>query len=176
MNEYSLEHFQSGCRERGMRMQEKNSYRQSGSYGRGKDTGEFVSIGKKISRNFGQTIMVCCIILGVIASVLSYISSVNAVSETINNTSDVAAYYVSASLQQYIAVAFEAGSNARLASPDRSLSDKAEIMEQRIKVHDFKGGYLLDSNGIDMFTGEDHSHKDYFREAMKYLCFHTRVR
>lgn len=166
-NEYSLEHFQSGCRERGMQMQEKNSYRQSGSYGRGKDTGEFVSIGKKISRNFGQTIMVCCIILGVIASVLSYISSVNAVSETINNTSDVAAYYVSASLQQYIAVAFEAGSNARLASPDRSLSDKAEIMEQRIKVHDFKGGYLLDSNGIDMFTGEDHSHKDYFREAMK---------
>ena len=27
-------------------------------------------------------------------------------------------------------------------------------------MHDFKGGYLLDSNGIDMFTGEDHSHKN----------------
>ena len=51
----------------------------------------FVSIEKKISSCFARTIMICCIVLGVITSILSYISSVNAVSSTINNTSDVAA-------------------------------------------------------------------------------------
>ncbi|MFG6357613.1 MAG: hypothetical protein K1W26_12465 [Acetatifactor sp.] len=45
-----------------------------------KGGGGFVSIEKKISSNFARTILVCCIVLGVITSVLSYISSVNAVS------------------------------------------------------------------------------------------------
>lgn len=148
-------------------MQEKNGYRQSDSFGRGKDKGEFVSIGKKISKNFGQTIMACCIILGVISSILSYISSINAVSETINNTSDVAAYYVSAALQQNVTVAVETGSIARLADPDRPVEDKASIIAQRIKTHGFAGGYLLNSDGIDLISGEDHSGRDYFLEAMK---------
>ena len=49
----------------------------------------FVSIEKKISSNFARTILVCCIVLGVITSILSYISSINAVSETIDNTSGI---------------------------------------------------------------------------------------
>ena len=59
--------------------------------GIGRKEGEFVSIEKKISSRFAQTILICCIILGVVTSVLSYISSISAISETINNTSDVGA-------------------------------------------------------------------------------------
>ncbi len=58
---------------------------------RGKNDGQFIGIGERISKRFGRVIMICCIVLGVITSVLSYISSISAVSETINNTSDVAA-------------------------------------------------------------------------------------
>ena len=61
-----------------------------------------------------------------ISSVLSYISSISAISETINNTSDVAADYVAAALQQYIAVAYETGSIARLADPERTVEEKEE--------------------------------------------------
>lgn len=102
-----------------------------------------------------------------ISSVLSYISSISAISETINNTSDVAADYVAAALQQYIAVAYETGSIARLADPERTVEDKAAILNQRIKDHNFAGGFLLDSNGIDVITGTDLSDRDYFQEAMK---------
>lgn len=135
--------------------------------GAGKKEGDFVSIEQKISKRFAQTILICCIVLGVVTSVLSYISSITAISETINNTSDVAAEYVAAALQQYVAIAYETGSIARLADPERAVEDKKAILDQRINDHNFDGGFLLDSNGIDIFTGENLSDRDYFREAMK---------
>lgn len=128
---------------------------------------EFVSIEKKISWRFGQVVMICCIVLGVVSSVLSYISSISAVSETINNTSEVAANYVSASLQQYVAIAYETGSIARLADPEKTVEEKADILNQRIKDHDFDGGYILDSNGVDIISGANLSDRDYFKECMK---------
>lgn len=128
---------------------------------------QFISIEKKISRKFGQVVMLCCIILGVVTSILSYISSISAVSETINNASSVAANYVSAALGQYVAIAYETGSIARLADPERTAEEKAAILNQRIKDHDLDGGYILDSNGVDMITGENLSDREYFKEGMK---------
>ena len=132
-----------------------------------KKDGQFVSIEKKISSRFGMVISLCCIILGIITSVLSYISSISAVSATIDNASVVAANYVSASLEKYIAIAYETGSIARLADPEKSAEEKSAILEQRIKDHDFRGGFLLDSSGIDIISGENLSDRDYFKEAMK---------
>ncbi len=144
--------------------EEKGLLRKQGT---GKNEGGFISIEKKISYRFGRTILICCIVLGVVASILSYISSVSAISETINNTSDVAADYVAAALEKYIAVAYETGSIARLADPERAVEEKAAILNQRINDHDFDGGFLLDSNGIDVITGTNLSDRDYFKEAMK---------
>ncbi|MCM1063717.1 MAG: methyl-accepting chemotaxis protein [Eubacterium sp.] len=133
----------------------------------GRQDGGFVSIEKKISVNFARTIMICCIVLGVITSILSYNSSINAVSETINNTSGVAANYVAAALQEYVAIAYETGSIARLADPDRSVEDKAAILDQRIQDHNFETGFLLDSSGVDVISGADLSDRPFFAEAMK---------
>lgn len=132
-----------------------------------KRTGGFVSIEEKIAKRFGRVIMICCIVLGVVTSVLSYISSASAVSETINDTSSVAANYVSASLQQFVAIAYETGSIARLADPEKSVEEKKAIIEQRIKDHDLDGGYLIDSSGVDILTGQNFSDRDYFKEGMK---------
>ena len=144
--------------------EEKGLLRKQGT---GKNEGGFISIEKKISYRFGRTILICCIVLGVVASILSYISSVSAISETINNTSDVAADYVATAMEKYIAVAYETGSIARLADPERAVEEKAAILNQRINDHDFDGGFLLDSNGIDVITGTNLSDRDYFKEAMK---------
>lgn len=127
----------------------------------------FVSIDKKVSKRFGLTVMLCCIILGIVTSVLSYIASISAVSETINNTSDIAADYVAAALGQYVAIAYETGSIARLADPDKNAEEKAAILNQRIQDHNFDGGYLLDSNGIDILTGGDLSDSIFFKEGMQ---------
>ncbi len=132
-----------------------------------KNEGEFVSIEQKISKRFGQVVMLCCIVLGIVASVLNYISSISAVTETINNTSSVAAGYVSSALKEYVAIAYETGSIARLADPEKPAEEKAAILNQRIKDHNMDGGYLIDSNGIDIFTGEDFSDRDYFKAGMK---------
>ncbi len=129
--------------------------------------GEFVSIEKKIAKRFGNVIMFCCIVLGVVSSVLCYISSISAVSEAINETSTVAANYVSASLDGYVAIAYETGSIARLADPEKAVEEKASILNQRIKDHNFDGGYLLDSSGVDVITGEDFSDREFFKEGMK---------
>lgn len=129
--------------------------------------GQFVSIEKKISKRFGQTILICCILLGVITSILSYISSISAVSNTIDSTSDIAADYVAAALKQYTAIAYETGSIARLADTTKTVEEKESILKQRIEDHDFQGGYLLDSKGIDVISGNDFSDQDYFKAAMK---------
>ncbi len=132
-----------------------------------KQAGEFVSIERKISKRFGSVIMLCCIVLGVVTSVLSYISSISAISATLNETSAVAANYVSAALQQYVAIAYETGSIARLSDPERTAEEKAAILDQKIKDHNLDGGYLLDSNGIDVITGTNLSDREYFKEGMK---------
>lgn len=132
-----------------------------------KNDGRFIGIGEKISKRFGRVIMICCIVLGVITSVLSYISSISAVSETINNTSDVAANYVSSALQEFVAIAYETGSIARLADPEKTVEEKKAILDQRIKDHDFDGGYLIDSSGVDVITGQNLSDRVYFKESMK---------
>lgn len=137
------------------------------SAGTGKKGSGFISIEKRISKRFAQTILVSCIVLGLITSILSYFSSVSAVSKTINNTSDVAADYVSAALGEYKAIAYETGSIARLADPDRDVEDKKDILNQRIRDHDFVDGFLLDSSGVDVISGTDFSDRDYFKEAMK---------
>lgn len=133
----------------------------------GKDDGRFIGIGEKISKRFGRVIMICCIVLGVITSVLSYFSSISAVSETINDTSEVAANYVSAALREFVAIAYETGSIARLADPEKTTEEKKAILDQRIKDHNFDGGYLIDSSGVDVITGQDLSDRAYFKESMK---------
>lgn len=148
-------------------MQNDNSNKSQNKPGSGKQNGGFVSIEKKISRSFAQTVMVCCIVLGIITSILSYNSSINAVSSTINNTSDVAAYYVAAALEQHIAIAYETGSIARLSSPDLSVEDKAAILNQKMNEHDFERVFLVDSNGIDILTGTDFSDRKFFTETMQ---------
>lgn len=148
-------------------MQKENSKGLFKNRKEGSEDGGFVSIEKKISYSFAKTIMVCCIILGIITSILSYISSISAVSETIDDASDVAASYVSESIKQYVTVAYETGSIARLSDASRSVEDKAAILQQRIDDYDFDGGFLLDSNGIDVITGADLSDREYFQTAMK---------
>ena len=142
-----------------------------GKWGQNEKDGQFVSIEKKISKRFAQTILFCCVLLGVAASILSYISSIGAVNDTINSTSDIAADYVAASLKQYTAIAYETGSIARLADAGKSVEEKETILNQRIKDHNFQGGLLLNDKGVDVISGKDYSDQDYFKEAIKGKTF-----
>ena len=142
----------------------KSLFKKSGT---SKNNGAFVSIEKKISKRFAQTVMLSCIILGMITAALSWVSSVSAVSETINDTSDVAADYVTAALEKYKAIAYETGSIARLSDAEKTAAEKMALLNQKIKEHEFEGGFLLNDKGVDIVSGENFSDRDYFKEAMK---------
>lgn len=107
-------------------MQEKNR--------NGRQSGQFISIETKISKRIGWIVSISCILLGVIISILSYISSISAVSETIDSTSNVAAAYVAASLKTYISVAYETGNTARLSDPDRTVEEKRNFLSKRSSI------------------------------------------
>lgn len=127
----------------------------------------FVSIEKKISGKFGQMIIICCVVLGIIISVLSYISSISAVSKTIDNTSDVAASYVAEAVERYVSIAYETGSIARLADPERAVEDKSALIMQKVDNYGFVNGLLLDGSGVDLLSGQDCSGETYFKEGMQ---------
>ncbi|MDD2971190.1 MAG: methyl-accepting chemotaxis protein [Lachnospiraceae bacterium] len=128
---------------------------------------EFVGIEKKIAYSFAAVVICCNLLLGTIVSYLSYTSSISAVEETIDETSVVAGDLITASIREYTAIAYETGSIARLADPERSVEDKKAIIQQRVEDHNFEDGILLDQNGKNVFTGEDLSDKEYFQACMK---------
>ena len=97
----------------------------------------FLSIEKRISRSIAILIVACNVLLGVITAILSYNSAISAVTESIDETSIVAGNYVAAALKEDVALAYETGSIARLADPERAVEDKQAIIDQRIEDHGF---------------------------------------
>lgn len=128
---------------------------------------QFKGIQKKISFFVAVVIVVCNLCLGAISAFLCYQSSMSALNKSMDATSTLAASTVAASLREYIAVAYETGSIARLADPTRSVDDKKKILQQRIDDHKFTSGYILDSSGKDIITGVDLSNRAYFKAAMQ---------
>lgn len=134
-----------------------------GSGGKQKKSGIEQKISKKVA-----ILTVCCnLILGGCGIGCSYIASIASMQKVMNESSETAAELVNASLQEFIAIAYETGSIARLADPERAVEDKKAIIDQRVEDHEFEGGYLLDEKGINLFTGEDLSGKEYYAEAIK---------
>lgn len=132
---------------------------------------KFIGIEKKITGCIVLIVVICNVLLGGISAVMNYLSSVSAITKTIDETSDVAAGLVASSLREYVAIAYDTGSIARLADPSKSVDEKKAIIDQRIKDHKFQNGFILDSNGKDIFTGTDLSKSDYFDACMKGKTF-----
>lgn len=128
---------------------------------------KFIGIEKKITYFILIMVVICNVLLGVLSAVLNYTSSISAINKTINETSDVAAKLVSTSLKEYVAIAYETGSIARLADPQKTIQEKKDIIQQRVKDHGFIEGIVIDSNGKDIFNSADYSKKECYVECMK---------
>ncbi len=123
-------------------------------------------IEKKISKGVAKLIVILSIILGLVGIAGSYAVFNNTTRAVMNETSHLAAELVNASLKDYIAIAYETGSIARLADPERAVADKKEIIQQRVEDHGMTAGMLINAEGIDIFTGENYSQNKCFTEAM----------
>ncbi len=131
-----------------------------------KEKDKFVGLEKKIAVKIAITVAVCCILLGAITAYLSYTSCISAMEGTMRETSGVAAQLVSTSMKEYVAIAYETGSIARLSDPAKTISEKRKILQQRIDDHDFEDGVIIDQAGMDIIYGKDYSKEEYFAECM----------
>lgn len=134
---------------------------------KGNSKGKFLSIEKRIAYWMVLMVAVTAVVLGIMAGVCSYFSASSALEVTLNESSTLAASRVSAELKEYVAIAYETGSIARLADPERAVEDKKDIVQQRVEDHSFTKGTIVDANGMDLFEGVDLSDREYFKECMK---------
>ena len=123
-------------------------------------------IEKKISQGVARLVITFNVILGLLAAVSNYYVCSTSVQSVLDEAAHIAANLVSASLEDYVAVAYETGSIARLADPTRAVEDKKAIIEQRVSDHNLTRGMVLNAEGIDIFTGEDYSDSENFIHAM----------
>lgn len=128
---------------------------------------EEFGIEQKISKGVARLVITFNIILGLLAITTSYYVCTESVKSVLSESSHIAGELVNASLKDYIAIAYETGSIARLADPERAVADKKAIIDQRIADHNLISGMILDANGYDIFTGKNYSDTQNFTEAMK---------
>ena len=58
---------------------------------------------------------------------------------------------MTAALEKYKAIAYETGSIARLSDAEKTAAEKMALLNQKIKEHEFEGGFLLNDKGLTLF-------------------------
>lgn len=127
---------------------------------------KFKSLGTVITQRILIIVLGATLVLGIVGSLLNYMSSMNILNNTMDQASSLAAGEVQGQIQKVMAIAYETGSIARLADPEKSLEEKQSIIDQRLDTHGLLRGMILDRDGRDIFSGTDYSSEDCFMEAM----------
>lgn len=123
------------------------------------------TIRKKITL-LTAAIVVIALIFVVTASVITnYSATMSMTEENLINISKVAAERVEWEISSYENIVIGLGRTGELGDNKASSKDKQSIIDSCCKNYDFKYGCFIDSDGIDL-NGTDHSHQDYFKNAM----------
>ena len=138
-----------------------------GNAGKREKKGSKFGIERKISYNVSRMVVLFNLILGAVGILCCYIATVASVEHVMDQVSGVAADMIAESLDEYTMLAYETGSLTRLADPERSAEEKKELIDGKVENHGMNDGFILDSNGINIFNGEDYSQHPSFAEAMK---------
>ncbi len=123
-------------------------------------------IERKISKGVAKLVIIFSIILGIVGIAGCYTVFNTTTRNVMNETSHLAGELVKTSLEDYRVLAYETGSIARLADPERSVKDKEAIIQQRVEDHNMADGMLLNAKGIDIFSGEDYSQNECFKNSI----------
>lgn len=125
------------------------------------------SIRIKISLCMSTTVLLSLVLMSVITIILNYAGTVETLQQTMEKTAEFSAQRVEMELEVYKQIAYETGSIARLADPEKSIESKKEIIDQRVATHGFQQGTIIGLDGISIFDGNNYSGYKYFQEAAK---------
>ena len=112
-------------------------------------------------------VIVPLLILVVFSEATSYSTATKMNRNYMEKMTNIAANYVKADFDKYIALAESAGCNARLADPDISDEEKLEIMTRLAEQYGAKRGNLVKADGTEITQHQDFSDREYYKKAME---------
>lgn len=126
------------------------------------------SIKARIVLLVSVVVILVSVTLGAASCILNFYSSMEVMEETLTDTAAVAASQIEAELRSYSNIAIETGGVARLTSADRTVEEKRQIIDQRMKSHDFISGDIIGKDGKSIFDpSKNVSGEDYYQTAMQ---------
>ena len=125
------------------------------------------SIRKKITVSLMATVLIALFAVGASSIVLSYRSTMATVNQMMSETAVLAAERIEQELTAYKNVAVDTGCIAQLSDASVPLEEKQAIIDERVKMHGFQRGNIINMNGYSIFDGKDYSDREYVQQAMK---------
>lgn len=110
-------------------------------------------------------VCVSLIIVGGIASWLTYQSAFSTLELTMTQAAVIASDKVEQQLKAVANVAAETGCTSEIAGNIKTNTEKKAIIDEKLKTYGFAGGGVLDSNGKDIITRADLKGTEFFSSA-----------
>ena len=124
------------------------------------------SIRGKITRCLILSVLAAVAAVGIFSMALNYKSTIDTVEQMMTQSAVLAAGRVEQELTAYKNVAMNTGCISQLAAGTTTVGKKQSIIDQRVAMHGFQRGNLIDPFGISVFDGKDYSDREYVKQAM----------
>lgn len=125
------------------------------------------SIRKKITVSLMVTVLIALIAVGASSITLNYRSTFATVKEMMSETTVLASERIEQELAAYKNVAMDTGRISQLSDENVSLEEKRAIINERVDMHGFQRGNVINSDGYSIFDGKDYSDREYVQQAMQ---------
>ena len=124
------------------------------------------SIRKKITICLMATVLIALIAVGSSSITLNYKNTLSIVKQMMGQTAVLAANRIEQELSAYKNVAIDTGCISQLSDASVPVEEKRAIMDERVSMHGFQRGNIIDADGYSIFDGKDYSDREYVKQAM----------
>ena len=124
------------------------------------------SIRKKITVCLMATVLIALVLVGTSSITLNYRSTIATVDEMMSQTAVLAAERIAQELTAYKNVAMDTGCIPQLSDNEVPAEEKRAIIDERVRMHGFQRGNVIDITGISVFDGKDYSDREYVKQAL----------
>ena len=124
------------------------------------------SIRKKITVCLMATVLIALVLVGTSSITLNYRSTIATVDEMMSQTAVLAAERIEQELTAYKNVAMDTGCIPQLSDNEVPAEEKRAIIDERVRMHGFQRGNVIDISGISVFDGKDYSDREYVKQAL----------
>lgn len=113
------------------------------------------------------TVLIALIAVGSSSIMLNYRSTLITVQDMMSETTVLAAERIEQELTAYKNVAMDTGRISQLSDESVALEEKRAIIDERVSMHGFQRGNIINADGQSIFDGKDYSDRE---KVLSRLC------